>query len=359
MAKSEPQPVRGVFEFPEKSGTWWINYYVDGKRRREKVGRRQDAIKLYALRKTDALRGIKLPELKRKRAILFDEIAADALAYSKEHKASYAGDASTVKKLLPTFAKVRVQDITQQSLKEYLDTRTDLSKTTINRYRGTLSMIFQEAIRNGKAKSNPARMVRLHKEANARLRFITYHEEEIIRQIILERSPTHEPAFTVALETGMRLTEQHSLTWDQIDLERRQVRLHETKNGTSRTVVLTVKALDALKECQLRRTAKTERVFLTRYGQPMDKPRAWFRLVMKDAIEKDASLSDVTWHTFRHTYISRLVMAGADLRTVQDLCGHKDIKMTIRYSHLSPDHKLAAVDMLTAHRAEAMKTSAG
>jgi integrase len=54
---------------------------------------------------------------------------------------------------------------------------------------------------------------------------------------------------------------------------------------------------------------------------------------------------------FRHTYISRLVMAGVDLRTVQELAGHKDIKMTIRYSHLSPSHKIAAVDtqLLNAH----------
>jgi site-specific recombinase XerD len=218
-------------------------------------------------------------------------------------------------------------------------------------------MIFQEAIRNGKAKTNPARMVRLYKEANAKLRYITYKEEELIRGIIRKRTPKHEPAFTVALETGMRLTEQHTLTWDRVDFERRQAQLIETKNGTSRTVVLTEAALKALQTCFERKNKDSDnRVFLTRYGKPLDKPRAWFNLVMVDAVKENPALADVTWHTFRHTYISRLVMAGVDLRTVQELAGHKDIKMTIRYSHLSPSHKIAAVDKLAAYRTEQEST---
>ena len=93
---------------------------------------------------------------------------------SKEHKVSYPGDLSTVGKLLPVFGKVALDDITPQTIKAYMDTRSELTKTTINRYRGTISIIFQEAIRNGKAKANPARLVRLHREDNSRVRFISY-----------------------------------------------------------------------------------------------------------------------------------------------------------------------------------------
>ena len=49
-----------------------------------------------------------------------------------------------------------------------------------------------------------------------------------------------------------------------------------------------------------------------------------------------------------HTFASRLVMAGVDLRTVQELLGHKDIKQTLRYAHLSPHHTRAAVEALEA-----------
>jgi site-specific recombinase XerD len=99
-----------------------------------------------------------------------------------------------------------------------------------------------------------------------------------------------------------------------------------------------------------RHTGPDQSARITRYGEPMVSPRAWFELVMEEAIKKNPSLHDVTWHIFRHTYISRLVMAGVDLRTVQELAGHKDIKMTTRYAHLAPSHKLAAVDRLAEHR---------
>ena len=69
--------VKGVYENPPKSGIWWILYYVEGKRHREKVGRRSDAIALYQRRKTDARMGIKMPEIRPRRAMLFEEIAAD------------------------------------------------------------------------------------------------------------------------------------------------------------------------------------------------------------------------------------------------------------------------------------------
>jgi site-specific recombinase XerD len=274
--------------------------------------------------------------------VLFEEIAADALVYSKEHKASYRGDRATVVKLLPVFGKTPINEITPQTIKAYLDTRDDLKKTTINRYRGTLSMIFQEAIRNGKATANPARLVRLYKEENGRVRFISYEEEAAIRAIIRERCPIHEP-------------ELYSLEWDRVDLERRQLILLRTKNGTARVVILTEAAVSALKELWERRSSTSPHVCLTRYGEPMISPRAWFELVMQEAVKKNPSLQDVTWHIFRHTYISRLVMAGVDLRTVQELAGHKDIKMTVRYAHLAPAHKLAAVDRLAEYRQEQEK----
>lgn len=253
-------------------------------------------------------------------------------------------------KLLPKFGKTPLKEITPQAIKAYLDSRTDLTKTTMNRYRATISMIFQEAIRNGKAEANPARLVRLHREAKSRLRFITYEEEEEIRAIIRKRCAVHEPEFTLALETGMRRGELYGLERDRVHLERRQLILLETKNGTSRVVILTTRAVEALEELKKRRSKETDKVCLTRYGEPMISPRAWFELVMEEAIAGNRLLKDVTWHVFRHTYISRLVMAGVDIRTIQELAGHKDIKMTTRYAHLAPAHKLAAVDRLAEYR---------
>ena len=59
-----------------------------------------------------------------------------------------------------------------------------------------------------------------------------------------------------------------------------------------------------------------------------------------------ARIVDFTFHDLRHTFASRLVMARVDLTTVKELLGHKDIGMTMRYAHLSSDHKQAAVNKL-------------
>ncbi len=70
-------------------------------------------------------------------------------------------------------------------------------------------------------------------------------------------------------------------------------------------------------------------------------PRKWFATALEQA-----GIEGVTWHTLRHTFASRLVMAGVDLKTVQELMGHKTIAMTARYAHLAPTHKQQALETL-------------
>jgi len=74
---------------------------------------------------------------------------------------------------------------------------------------------------------------------------------------------------------------------------------------------------------------------------PLERPRYWW-----EAAVRDAKLEDFHWHDLRHTFASRCVMAGVDLRTLAQLLGHKTLQMVLRYSHLSQSHELAAVERL-------------
>ena len=116
-----------------------------------------------------------------------------------------------------------------------------------------------------------------------------------------------------------------------------------TKNGKSRFLHLNSRALAALRMLHDRGLG-TGRIF------PIMKPR-WFA----DAV-REAGIKDFTWHCLRHTFASRLVMAGVDIRTVQELMGHKSITMTMRYAHLSPEHSAAALEKLCAPSATTTAT---
>ncbi|MNE60355.1 site-specific tyrosine recombinase XerC [compost metagenome] len=75
-------------------------------------------------------------------------------------------------------------------------------------------------------------------------------------------------------------------------------------------------------------------------GRLEDVKSAWLNLLER------AKIADFRWHDMRHDFASRLVMAGVPLNTIRDLLGHSDIKMTLRYAHLAPGTKAAAVELI-------------
>jgi len=236
--------------------------------------------------------------------------------------------------LLAWFREYPAESITAQDIERQF-AKQDWLPATFNRYRALLSFTYRLAIRDGRVKQNPARLVPHRVEDNARIRFLSVKEETALRKSIEAECPERMPEFVLALNTGLRLSEQYGLLWENVSLSLRMLTIPRSKNGSMRHVPLNQAAIRALEELRKQHDASE---FVCGGCR---EPRRWFELVLTGA-----GITNFSWHCLRHTFASRLVMAGVDLRTVQELLGHKVIAMTVRYAHLAPKHTLAAVERL-------------
>ena len=329
--KKDVKLVRGIFERPSKSGVFWINYYVNGKQHREKAGRKSDAITLYQKRKADARRKLKLPELVPGKVIKFAHLSQMAVKYAETHLKSVPHYKTKDSILREPFGDRPADQITPQEIDQFL-TKHCNTNATANRYRAYVSLAYRLGNENGKVSINPARLVRMRTENNARLRFLSRDEYKKVLAIIARDNPEQVPAFIVSIYTGMRWGEQFSLTWEQVDLKRKMIRLTQTKNGSARNVPLNSVALDALKAQQVKVPHTPGDTVFPRPG-PSSDCRWWFEPALVEA----KIIANYTWHNNRHTFCSWLAMAGVSTKEIQVLAGHKTITMAARYAHLSPE----------------------
>jgi integrase len=337
--KKEEKPVRGVFERPAGSGCWWINYYVGGRQHREKVGRKSDAVALYQKRKADARRGVKLPELVPGKVVTFGQLSAMAVQYATEHCKSEYGYEIKARILQPVFGDRSAAEITPQEIDRFLSSHCK-TPATCNRYRAYISLCYRLGMENGKVSTNPARLVRMRTENNSRRRYLSRGEYKSLLDIIQRDNPEQAPAFIVSVYTGMRWGEQFSLLWSQVDFSRKIIRLEKTKNGSARNVPLNSVALGAMKQQQAAVPHAAKDVVFPRPG-PSSDCRWWFEPALKEA-----KITEYTWHNNKHTFCSWQAMAGASIKEIQVLAGHKSITMSARYSHLSPEVTASASERM-------------
>lgn len=205
------------------------------------------------------------------------------------------------------------------------------SASTVRSYLQTLSAAFRVGVRELRwCEANPVRDVTLPRAAPGRTRFLSDLERStLLSACKASESPSLYAFVLLALTTGARRGELYALRWSDVDLVRRWAIFPLTKNGTARGVPLVPQVVIELR-AQLPRSAS--RVF------PEVMTRAWNTAV------RNAGLTDFRFHDLRHSAASRLVQSGANLVEVAQLLGHKDIRMTQRYSHVHNGHTLNLVD---------------
>jgi integrase len=152
------------------------------------------------------------------------------------------------------------------------------------------------------------------------------------------------PLVLVAVNTGLRRGELLQLEWRDVDLIRKSVtvRGEGAKTGQTRHVPLNTEVVEVFTKWKPADSVDGWFVFSgSTSTTPLTEARkAWAGVLTK------AKIGSFRFHDLRHTFASKLVMAGVDLNTVRELLGHKKISMTLRYAHLAPEHKATAVEKL-------------
>ncbi len=336
-----------------KDGNWFIDYYyANGKRKREKIGPSKSlAETVLKKRKVEIAEG-KFLDIKKEQKVRFEDFADEYLEVhcKPNNKSWHKSDYPILNNLNKYFVGKYLYEITPKDIAQYKAERIKevkksklnygkeqfISPATVNRSLAVLKSMFNKAIVWGKAEHNPCNAVKLFKENNQRLRFL---EREEIDKLLTNCCEHLRSIVVVALNTGMRKGEILGLKWRDIDIKRNIIHLYDTKNGEKREVPMNEVVQKTI--ISVLKNPESQYVFCNQDSKPYGNVRTSFFTACNKS-----GIVNFRFHDLRHTFASQLVMSGVDLNTVRELLGHKSLKMTLRYSHLSPDHKKRAVDIL-------------
>ena len=273
---------------------------------------------------------------------------------TKKRPNSEARDKISARAILDGFgSEISLAGINPQRLAAYRDMRMKIvSPSTIQKEFALLSHMFNVARREwGLPVENPVPDVTRPKVDNNRTRFLTKEEaQKLLEAAKTSRNKKLYPYLLVMMHTGMRPSEAAGLTWGDVNLDARLVKLQITKTDM-RYVPLTEVAENVLRSIRPTDVEKGMYVFLPPSSVQSrlirGVPCHHFKRSFGTARIK-AGLEDIHLHDLRHTAASHLLMAGVDIRTLAEILGHKTLQMVHRYTHLLNDHKLKAIERINS-----------
>ncbi|MFA6636430.1 MAG: tyrosine-type recombinase/integrase [Candidatus Omnitrophota bacterium] len=337
----------------KKGNTYFIDYRINGKRKRKSVGRSK---KIADLAHKDLEVKLAKGELGFTRQDgTYEKLVESYASYAKTNLAPgtqkrYGAITDNFQRFLdsdyPHLDKI--SQFTPRIFEKFKAFRKEeeAHNKTINNELTVLRTMFKLAVQWGYAQTNPTDGVSKLKIANKIApRFL---REEECRLLLDNSGEWLRPIFFTFLSTGIRKAELENLEWSDIDFHRRRVKIRVKTDWSPKTnereIPINEGLYDVLKEQKQKRFYKDSNyVFPGEDGKQIFRNRLLRRL---KTLAKQLNLGDVNIHMLRHTFASQLVMKGVDLATVSQLLGHSDIETTMIYSHLAEDHVDRAVDKL-------------
>lgn len=334
-----------VVNLRRRSGRWFVRFTLAGKQWERSTGEsdRDKALCKISEIVNQVARKIEFGvSQKAKEVKTLSELAEKYIPYAETTKAETTTDREqfTMRILMKAFGDKKLHEITCQGIELYMQKRTqEVKNASVNRELALLRHMLNKAIDWGYLKFNPAQRVKPLKEPPGRDRHLSDSERE---RLLDACTGTLKAIVLTALLTGMRKGELENLTWDDVDLECVEIALKRTKNNEKRYIPISSELYPVLESLR-NENPHSCYVFSKPDGTAYGNCRKGF-----ESACKRAGIKDFRFHDLRHTFASSLVMEGVDLRTVQELMGHKSIAMTTRYSHVSRPHLRAAVEKIRA-----------
>ncbi len=250
--------------------------------------------------------------------------------------------------ILPTLGKIKISHIQVVHIETWLETLKEkgLSTQTINHYLKTLRVILKEAERLGDIKENPAKRVLPYKPSNKEKGILDDKEVKLLfRTSGCWKDDTHKIINLLASQTGMRMGEIQALKKKHIHPDHikvchswdRKYGIKETKSGTDRIVPITEEIFKLLEDISKFEDGESF-IFSTDGKNPLCNTtiKKWFykALVIIGIDEIERKKRNITFHSWRHYFNTKLRTSGIPDTIVRSIIGHSDISMSERYTHL-------------------------
>jgi integrase len=219
-------------------------------------------------------------------------------------------------------ASIHLNNINRQAVIKYRDDRLlEVKSGTVHRELNILRHCFEVARKEWgiSLKTNPVSEITMPSPGRPRDRRVT--EAELSALNLACSHPILWPIITIAIETAMRRGEIVAMQWDHINWDKGTLDIPDTKNGYPRTIPLTPRAIEVLRELP-----QTDTSVMAITGNAIR--LAWERL------KKKAGVTDLRFHDLRHEAISRFFEMGLSVPEVALISGHRDPRMLFRYTHL-------------------------
>jgi integrase len=264
--------------------------------------------------------------------------------------------ATLVKHVVPVLGRIKLDQIRKQHIDGLVTAWSEEHKPkTINTRLGTVRRMLSLAVEWEILPRVPKiHFLKVGKEAP---RFLT---DEEMTALVAAAEPQWRSMILVALRSGLRIGELRGLQWGDVDFARGVIHVRRTdpgrrtmdatnpKGNRDRIVPLTGDSRAVLQQLGPgKATAWVWPALLRRQSETRSRARSekgcWTAITRA---ARRAGLSDVGWHTMRHTYASHLVMRGVPIRQIQKWLGHSSVKETEKYAHLYPEHGHAEASLL-------------